>query len=266
MELSIYDVSNALSAIAGDAALDLGIGVAIWALALLLPFRVLSARPEIGWDVAGYIGAGLATVAMARVVEDPLIENMFSLFPGWYAQFDGVPWWAALTVFIVVSDFGVYWAHRLLHTRALWASHAWHHSPKFLYFLSGTRGAPVHILVLTLPFTITYLVFPFPSVFYIALGHAVLQLANQHYLHSNLRFPCQHILETVLVTPRFHFVHHSHRPVYSNSNYGFIFSVWDRWFGTYTDPDIVPANEPLGLDYEISNVRALIGMPAATKG
>jgi sterol desaturase/sphingolipid hydroxylase (fatty acid hydroxylase superfamily) len=64
-----------------------------------------------------------------------------------------------------------------------------------------------------------------------------------------------------LVTPRFHFVHHSTNRSIANSNYGFIFSVWDRLFGTYTDPAVVPPDDSLGLGYEISSWRLVLGLP-----
>jgi hypothetical protein len=39
-------------------------------------------------------------------------------------------------------------------------------------------------------------------------------------------------------------------------------SRWDRLFGTYTDPDTVPASDPLGLNYEASRWRMGLGIPA----
>jgi hypothetical protein len=65
----------------------------------------------------------------------------------------------------------------------------------------------------------------------------------------------------VLVTPRLHFVHHSAKAHVANSNYGFIFSVWDRVFGTYTDPATIPLDDPLGLGYEVSGWRLMLGLP-----
>ena len=68
------------------------------------------------------------------------------------------------------------------------------------------------------------------------------------------------------MTPRFHFVHHSARQHVANSNYGFIFSLWDRMFGTFNDPANVASNDPLGLGYEISGWRLMVGLPAARRG
>jgi sterol desaturase/sphingolipid hydroxylase (fatty acid hydroxylase superfamily) len=68
-------------------------------------------------------------------------------------------------------------------------------------------------------------------------------------------------VEKLFVTPRMHFVHHSARKDYSNSNYGFVFSIWDKMFGTFTDPDSVAKDDKLGLDYNDSKWRMLIGLP-----
>jgi sterol desaturase/sphingolipid hydroxylase (fatty acid hydroxylase superfamily) len=240
---------------------DLGIAAPIWLLALIIPFRHLSARVEVGWDVVGYVGTIVFSWPIVLGLEDPFLDWIMPRLDFWYESYNRLPLWTALLLYVVVSDFASYWAHRLLHGRLLWDTHAWHHSPKYLYVLSGSRAGPIHILVLIAPTTLAYLVFPYPTAHYYALAHGAFQVANQHYIHSNLWVPFAKYLEFVLVTPRFHFVHHSRTRAYCDSNYGFIFSVWDRLFGTYTDPDRVPRDEPLGLNYEISNVRALFGLP-----
>jgi sterol desaturase/sphingolipid hydroxylase (fatty acid hydroxylase superfamily) len=83
----------------------------------------------------------------------------------------------------------------------------------------------------------------------------------QHYTHSNVRIPFARYLELVFVTPRYHFVHHSIDRHLSNSNFGFLFSLWDRILGTYTDPGTIREDEPLGLDYGNAKWRLLIGIP-----
>jgi len=68
-------------------------------------------------------------------------------------------------------------------------------------------------------------------------------------------------LRWVIITPDYHRVHHSTR--HNRSNYGTAFCVWDRLFGTYTDPAKVPPNEPLGLGEPVEDrqiPRMLIGV------
>ncbi len=261
MEPDAYTLLDYLLDEVYGAVYDLGIGTAVWLVALVLPFRALKGGVEIGWDVVGYVATIVFGFAVVMGLEEPLIVWIQPQLAGWYASYDLLPWWGSLTLYLLSSDFASYWAHRLLHTGFFWHGHAWHHSPRHLYFLSGSRAAPLHILVLIAPTTLAYLIFPYPTANYVAAAHGAFQVANQHYIHSNLRFPLQRWLEYFLVTPRMHFVHHSRTRTYSDSNYGFIFSMWDRWFGTYTDPDRVPIDEPLGLSYELSHTRALFGLP-----
>ena len=48
------------------------------------------------------------------------------------------------------------------------------------------------------------------------------------------------------MTPSMHRVHHSPEPHQTNSNYGVVFSFWDRLFGTYVAPS-GPRPERYGL-------------------
>jgi sterol desaturase/sphingolipid hydroxylase (fatty acid hydroxylase superfamily) len=58
-------------------------------------------------------------------------------------------------------------------------------------------------------------------------------------LHSNLNYPkwIESILSPVFATPEFHRIHHSDEQQYTDSNYGDIFSLWDRMFGTFQKAD-----------------------------
>ena len=66
-------------------------------------------------------------------------------------------------------------------------------------------------------------------------------------LHSNLEYPkwLERILSPVFATPEFHRVHHSDEQKYTDSNYGDIFSLWDRIFGIFQKAD--PASLRYGL-------------------
>ena len=53
--------------------------------------------------------------------------------------------------------------------------------------------------------------------------------------HANLHLPADldEALRWLLVTPAMHHVHHSARQAETDSNFGEVFSLWDRLFGTY---------------------------------
>jgi sterol desaturase/sphingolipid hydroxylase (fatty acid hydroxylase superfamily) len=257
MAESLQPVAEVLDGSAIEVALGLMIGM----LALAMPFRTLTSRPQIGWDIVAAIMVAIFAVLVESMLDVPA-EFVMARLDAWYVSIDGVSWWLVIPGYIVLADFGAYWAHRALHTRWLWPTHAWHHSPKFLYWLSGLRGSPIHLLVLYAPYSVAFVIFPLPDAAIVSGVLLVLNASNQHYIHSNLRLPYARQLEWLLVTPRFHFVHHSTTPRIANSNYGFLFSVWDRIFGTLTDPATVPADDALGLGYEISGWRLVLGLPA----
>jgi len=244
-----------------DFAIEYGLGVAIWLVALIVPFRRFSSRPEIAWDVSGAVSAH-AFAVLAIMLLGTATDWAYAFTERWSQAIEAGPSWLAVLSYLVAADFGAYWAHRVLHTPWLWPTHAWHHSPKYLYWLSGLRGSPVHVIVLLTPYFVALMLFPLPEAAIVGGAFAVLDAGNQHLIHSNVKIPYVRQVERVLVTPRYHFVHHNSNIEIANSNYGFIFSVWDRLFGTYTDPDAVPVDADLGLSYEISNWRLLLGVPA----
>ena len=240
--------------------IEIALGLAIMLLAMRMPFRQLASRPVVAFDIA----AALATTAFAVAAEIALdfpADFIMDRVDGWYELIEDAPRWLSIPTYIVMADFGAYWAHRALHSRWLWSTHAWHHSPKYLYWVSGLRGSPVHLIVLYSPYYLAYILIPLPQAGLIGLALLVLDTSNQHYIHSNLRLPYARHLERLFVTPRFHFVHHSTTQSVANSNYGFIFSIWDRLFRTYTDPEAISPDDPLGLGYEISGWRLVLGLP-----
>ncbi|MGV6826604.1 MAG: sterol desaturase family protein, partial [bacterium] len=73
------------------------------------------------------------------------------------------------------------------------------------------------------------------------------------FAHGNMKLPrrMERIIRLLFVTPTMHCVHHSVDPREHNSNYGSIFSFWDRMFGSYTDK---PHAGYEGLEFGIRSV------------
>ena len=54
------------------------------------------------------------------------------------------------------------------------------------------------------------------------------------------------LISFIIISPDMHKVHHHYKQPYTDSNYGAIFSIWDRLLGTYS---YLPASEiRYGLD------------------
>jgi sterol desaturase/sphingolipid hydroxylase (fatty acid hydroxylase superfamily) len=57
--------------------------------------------------------------------------------------------------------------------------------------------------------------------------------------HANIKMPkkMDKIISYLFISPDMHKIHHHYVLPYTDSNYGNIFSIWDRIFGTYMELD-----------------------------
>lgn len=167
-----------------------------------------------------------------------------------------VDFWIRLVLFYLVWDFTLYWVHRLMHQPAFWQMHKWHHHPSTLWWLSGIRASLLHLLLFEVAF-LWFWLFRLPHWVYLLLAAEF--IVRNGWMHLNVRVPYQRIVEWLIVTPRYHLIHHSDTPEYYNQNLGSLMTIWDRMFGTYVDPDEVDFERlRLGLHEELS-VRMMIG-------
>lgn len=162
-----------------------------------------------------------------------------------------LPSWTALLLGILALDLFGYGVHWLLHrVPFLWRLHQVHHSDIDIDFTTTVRHHPAEVLVTILSLcaaTIAFGVSPESVVLY-QIAATVLDLTS----HGNLRVPAglDHRLRSVIVTPDMHVVHHSALTCETDSNYGTVFSFWDRLFGTYVAaPALGIAGMTIGLDY-----------------
>lgn len=239
------------------------VGVAVWALAQHFPMEEYGKQQVEPFD-RWFLVIALALAGGVDEVFTPLLTALAGHF---YQAAAGtrqeVASWSVGTqvlAYLIVTDFLGYWAHRLMHTAAVWRIHALHHSARSLNWFSGMRGSPLHMLLVLAPGVLVASVFLLTesrSAFFILL---FIEMASQHLTHSNVRLPFARQLEWLLVTPRMHFIHHHREARYGNSNYGFYFSIWDHLFGTYIDADDVPDKGPLGLVENYTRTSLFLGL------
>ena len=69
----------------------------------------------------------------------------------------------------------------------------------------------------------------------IVMLYQSMSLIFTQFTHANIKMPrgLDKALSYVIVSPDMHKVHHHHLLPYTDSNYGNIFSIWDRLLGTY---------------------------------
>lgn len=229
------------------------------------PLRRFQAPRAVSVDILALVWAAALTVAYGALIAPslrglPELSLMHSIRLS--VTHMAIPPVGVALIAIVLVDFLNYWGHRLIHTRPLWPTHAFHHSATNMYWIAGVRESPVHYVIVTFPSS--FVGAAFPPDFWAAWMLAILigPILNQHFIHSNIRTRLGP-LGWIFVTPRYHFIHHAADRNLSNTNFGFIFSFWDRLFGTYTDPTRVPDEFPLGLDYPIATTRLFLGAPPA---
>jgi sterol desaturase/sphingolipid hydroxylase (fatty acid hydroxylase superfamily) len=136
------------------------------------------------------------------------------------------PW----IVGIVGIDFLYYWWHRTSHVVNLfWAVHAVHHQSEDMNFAVALRQPAFEALTI-IPFHLPLALLGVEPWIYVACY--AIDLIYQFWVHTELTRR-QASLEWVLNTPSAHRVHHGINPKYLDKNFGGIFLVWDRLFGTY---------------------------------
>jgi sterol desaturase/sphingolipid hydroxylase (fatty acid hydroxylase superfamily) len=136
---------------------------------------------------------------------------------------------------VVVFDLERYWLHRLLHlVPILWRCHALHHSDRELDVSTGYRHHPFEVALVALVLPLSAMALAIPGAVIIAYG--AIDAISAVFQHGNIRLPrwLERALAPIIVTPAMHRVHHSIDRREADSNFGQIFSFWDRLFATYT--------------------------------
>lgn len=135
---------------------------------------------------------------------------------------------------IVLMDFKQYWFHRLVHYfDALWRVHRVHHSDIEIDLTTGFCFHPLEAILSALVDLVVIAVFGITAEV-ILLRYLLVFLVN-FFTHANIRIPGKagRISKWLLVTPSMHHLHHAMDRRAANSNFGVIFSLWDRLFGPY---------------------------------
>lgn len=180
-------------------------------------------------DTLACLGMGLGNV----IVNVPMKLFWLALY-GWVYQFRlfEIPMTAAWSwaLLLIADDFTYYWFHRLHHrVRLLWCTHSNHHSSERFNLVVALRQPWTEAL------TAYWFWLPLPLLGFHPLAVILMQsvsLIYQFFVHTEL-VRSLGPLEAVFNTPSHHRVHHGSNPQYLDRNYGGIFIVWDRLFGSF---------------------------------
>ena len=143
--------------------------------------------------------------------------------------------WVEVFLGVLFLDLvGAYAPHWVEHkVKRLWMIHLVHHSDHHVDTTTANRNHPLESFV---RFGFTLLgVFIFGANIGIIMLYQSLSLIATQFNHANIKLPkkLDLFLSYFIVSPDMHKTHHHYRLPYTDANYGNIFSIWDRLFGTY---------------------------------
>ncbi len=151
-------------------------------------------------------------------------------------HFFELPLFVEVIISLLILDLvGAYLVHFVEHKVPwMWKFHLIHHSDKNVDVTTGLRHHPGET-VFRILFTILGVYVSGASIGIVMLYQS-LSVLFAHLTHANISLPqnLDRIISYLFVTPNMHKVHHHYKQPLTDSNYGNIFSIWDRIFGTYT--------------------------------
>ena len=143
-------------------------------------------------------------------------------------------WLYALLGVLLLDFFGAYLAHLVEHkVKPLWMVHLVHHTDHKVDTTTANRHHPIESLI---RFTFTLFgVLVVGTPIALVFLYQSLSLVFTQFNHANIKMnkALDKALSYVIVSPDMHKIHHHYRLPYTDSNYGNIFSIWDRLFGTF---------------------------------
>jgi len=229
-----------------------GLVVAVLGLLLIVPSLLLERLfPETPrWRLErGEVGADVLHMVLSNPIPTQAFKILF--YGAIVAVSDAItsavglglwptawPLAAQAVLALLIAELVNYGIHRGYHESRLWPLHAVHHCSPRMYFLLSVRKHPIQTL-LTFGGRLSVLWLlgvtePALALYTIFVG------ANSYAQHSNVGMTTGP-LKYLFATPELHRIHHSRRIEEHNTNYGDSLSVFDRLFGSYTEPDAARA-------------------------
>jgi sterol desaturase/sphingolipid hydroxylase (fatty acid hydroxylase superfamily) len=166
-------------------------------------------------------------------------------------------WWG-LGLDVVLLDLWIYWWHRANHELPmLWRFHQVHHLDQALDTSSALRFHFGQVLLSALARAVPIVLLDIPLGSVLIFEAVVLACAIFH--HSDARLPAglEGTLARIVITPSIHWVHHHAIRSDTDSNYGTLFSFWDRLFRSRSRTRRDPA---MAIGVESSADRDLLGL------
>lgn len=174
-------------------------------------------------------------------------------------------WLYALIGLLLLDLIGAYLAHLVQHrTKWMWRFHLIHHTDTWIDTTTANRHHPGES-VIRFVFTLVAVVVAGAPMWLVFLYQSMSVVFSQ-FNHANISLPekLDKIISYFIVSPNMHKVHHHYVLPYTDSNYGNIFSIWDRIFRTFTSlpkGEIIYGVDTHMADSEHNKLSNLIQIP-----
>ncbi len=159
-------------------------------------------------------------------------ENHFGILQ-WLPQMS--IWLYTIIGLLLLDLIGAYLVHLIEHkVKFLWRFHLIHHTDTWIDTTTANRHHPGESVIRFAFTTLGVLIVGSPM--WMVFLYQSLSVVASQFNHANISLPnkLDVFLSYFIVSPNMHKVHHHYVLPYTDSNYGNIFSVWDRLFGTFT--------------------------------
>lgn len=182
-------------------------------------------------------GIGLVNLTLGILAPVSAVIAAYWANRNGYGLFNNLsaPWWLVALVTVLGRSFAGYALHFLMHKIPfLWRVHRVHHSDTHLDVSTALRSHPVEVLLLVAMTASAAILLGMDPV--VLAAYELVEASVHVATHANFRLPekLDRLLRLLVVTPNMHSLHHSAWHRETDSNYGTVFSIWDRLFGTYS--------------------------------
>lgn len=146
-----------------------------------------------------------------------------------------LPLWLHVILGVILLDLiGAYSIHLLEHkVKWMWKFHIIHHIDQHINTTTALRHHPGESIFRAIFLMVAIIISGVP--FWLVLLYQSSSVLLSQFNHANIHLPkwLDKMIELVFVSPDMHKVHHHQYMPLTDTNYGNIFSFWDRIFGTY---------------------------------
>ena len=177
---------------------------------------------------------GLLVVGTGLLFNIHDADGLIAFYDNGHGPLSEFPLWVQALLFLVASDFMLYWLHRMFHRGGFWKYHAIHHSSEHLEWISAARFHPVNLFIGTILVDVILLMAGISPNIMLWVGPFT--TFHSAFVHANLNWTFGPF-KYVLATPVFHRWHHTSLEEGGNTNFAGTFPLWDILFGTFRMPE-----------------------------